>query len=172
LTNRRRRGSLRPEEAATLQLSSTLPGLQRELQLANGSIADLADGLLIAEVEPLRRWQQGFAQLLEYWDQSLRSAHPVLIIIRDADPPNPKRDARLERLAASYAVRLWTWDAHRQGWTNGGPASRPTRPPAGPIYRPDGTIWQPDPQTLRAYRKRREPFQTWLKTYEARKDLS
>lgn len=165
MTHRRKRSSPRPEEAATMQLHGTLPGTIREVQLANGSIADLAGPFMIAEVEPVRRWQHGAAQLLEYWDQSLHSAHPVLIILRDREPANRAQDKRLERFCDAYGLRLWTWQITRQRWTDGGPGSMPCRPPTGRLVRPDGGPYTACPHAIKAYRKRHAPYDGWLRTY-------
>jgi hypothetical protein len=169
MTNRRKLKRPGPEELATMQLTGTLAGLTRELQLANGSKADLAGTHMIAEVEPIRRWQAGIAQLLEYWDQTLRSTHPVYIILRDTSEPNPNRDERLERLCDSLALKLWIWDCHRQKWTKGGTKAQPTAAPTHPMLRHDGTEWQPPAKALKAYRGTREPYATWFSVFNNRR---
>ena len=169
MTNRRRRAEPGPEEQATLQINATLPQLRRHVQLANGTIPDLANELIISEVEPIRRFAYGVAQLLEYWDWSLRSTHPLLIAIREKGETSSKIEGRMMRLCTSLGVKIWIWDAWREAWTLGGPVNMPQAPPTYPLVRLDATEWQPPHEATRAYRGTRQPYATWLKTYKARR---
>ncbi len=169
MTNRRRRAEPGPEEKATFQINATLPQLKRNVQLANGIIPDLANEFVISEVEPIRRFAYGVAQLLEYWDWALRSPHPVLIAIREKGDNSAKIERRMMRLCLSLGLKIWIWDDWRETWSLGGPVNLPTHPPTSALVRLDATEWQPPPEALKAYRGTRQPYATWLKTYKARR---
>jgi hypothetical protein len=132
MTHRRTTTAPRMEEAASLQIAGQLPGAVRELPLPNGTIADLAAPYWIAEIEPTRRWQHGLAQILEYWDQALRSPRPLLILIRDGTNTASRQHRRIERIAHSVGASVWTWDPHTGRFLTGGPAAPPPPPRISP----------------------------------------
>ncbi len=168
MTHRRTTATPRYEEAASLQIAGQLPGAVRELPLPNGTIADLAAPYWIAEIEPARRWQHGLAQLLEYWDQALRSPRPILILIRDATNQDARHHRRIDRLAHSLGASLWTWDPHQTRFLHGGPPALPTQPDFSPLLTWTAQPWTPDETALRACQCAREPYATWRIIYAAR----
>jgi hypothetical protein len=168
MTHRRTTTAPRMEEAASLQIAGQLPGAVRELPLPNGTIADLAAPYWIAEIEPTRRWQHGLAQILEYWDQALRSPRPLLILIRDGTNTASRQHRRIERIAHSVGASVWTWDPHTGRFLTGGPAALPTQPDFSPLLTWTAQPWTPDEPALRSCHTPREPYATWRLIYAAR----
>jgi hypothetical protein len=168
MTNRQRRTVLRPEHTESLKITAQLPGATRELPLANGTTADLAGILFIAEIEPIRRWQTGLCQVLEYWDQALRSPRPILILIEDGTHQRPAEQARIIRLCASNAVTLWRWDPELSRFTQGGPRSIPTAPDYSPLMNWNAAPWTPPADALKSCSVQREPYRTWKLIYTQR----
>jgi hypothetical protein len=168
MTNRQRRTTLRPEHAEELKIIAHLPGHQRQIPLPNGTCADIGGPYLIAEIEPLRRWQTGIAQLLEYWDQALRSPRPILILIEDGTNSRPKEQARIIRLCHSLGLTIWRWDPRLERFTEGGPRSIPIAPDYSPAFTWGGMPWTPPPESLRSCNTQREPYRTWFAVYRNR----
>ena len=168
MTHRQHRTNLRPEHTESLKIAAHLPGQWRELPMPNGTTADFAGRFMVAELEPLRRWQTGIAQLLEYWDQALRSPRPVLIVIEDGTNQKPKEQARIIRLCHSLGLWLWRWDPNLSRFTTGGPRSIPEAPDFSPTMTWEGGPWTPPPEALRSCNTQREPYRTWFQIYKNR----
>ena len=165
MTNRQTRTTLRPEHNSSLKIAGSLPGALRELPMPNGTQADLAALLWIAEIEPARRWQTGFAQALEYWDQALRSPRPYLILIDDGTNTTDKQRARIYRLCQSVNLTLWVWDDKIDRFQIGGPNSLPNAPDWSPLLTWNGAPWSAHPDALRSCDTSRQPYATWRRIY-------
>ena len=168
MTNRQHRTTLRPEHNSSLKIAGALPGALRELPMPNGTQADLANALWIAEIEPARRWQTGIAQALEYWDQALRSPRPYLILIDDGTNTTDKQRARIYRLCQSLGLVMWVWDDKTDRFQIGGPASLPNAPDFSPLLAWTGQPWNAGAEALRSCTTTRQPYRAWLDIYKQR----
>lgn len=168
MTNRQTRCILRPEHNTSLKIAGSLPNALRELRMPNGTCADLAGDLWIAEIEPVRRWQSGFTQILEYWDQALRSPRPYLIVIEDGTNTTRKQRARIQRLCTAFDIVLWSWDDTNNRFLVGGPQSLPHAPDYSPLLRWDGQPWTAAPDALQSCTTTRQPYRIWRDIYRQR----